>query len=185
MSAFVQWLATTPASITLRESTYPYPLIESIHVLTLCLFVGLASILDLRLMGITLKRVPVSEVARRLLPWMTGGFAIMVITGTLLFYAIPIRSYHSVWFRTKMILLVLAGLNAWVFHARVWRSVTTWDLDPVTPKAARVAGAASLVLWAGIIVTGRMIAYNWFDCDKPQPPFVVWAANCDSYPGSR
>lgn len=182
MSAFAQWLAETSGSIALHESLYMYPLVESIHVLTLCVFVGLASVLDLRLMGITLKRVPVSEVARRLLPWMVGGFTIMVITGSLLFYAIPIRSYHSVWFRVKMVMLVLAGLNAWVFHARIWRSVTTWDLDPVTPKAARVAGAASLVLWAGIIVTGRMIAYNWFDCDKPQPSFVVWAAGCDAYP---
>jgi hypothetical protein len=182
VSAFAQWLATTSGSIALRESIFMYPLVESIHVLTLCLFVGLAAVLDLRLMGVTLKRVPVSEVARRLLPWMAVGFTIMVVTGGLLFYAIPVRSYHSVWFRTKVILLVLAGLNAWVFHARIWRSVTAWDLDPVTPKAARVAGAASLLLWAGIIVTGRMIAYNWFDCDKPQPPLVVLAAGCDAYP---
>jgi hypothetical protein len=182
MSAFAQWLATTSGSIALHESLYMYPLVESVHVLTLCLFVGLATLLDLRLIGVVFKRVPVSEVARRLLPWMAVGFAIMVITGGMLFYAIPIRSYHSIWFRTKVILLVLAGLNAWVFHARIWRSVAAWDLDPVTPKAARVAGAASLVLWAGIIVTGRMIAYNWFDCDKPQPSVVVWAAGCDSYP---
>jgi hypothetical protein len=182
VSAFAQWLGTTSGSIALRESVYTYPMVESIHVLTLCLFVGLAAILDLRLIGITLKRVPVSEVARRLLPWMAAGFTVMVLTGSLLFYATPIRSYHSVWFRVKMIMLVLAGLNAWAFHARVWRSVATWDLDPVTPKAARVAGAASLVLWACIIVTGRMIAYNWFDCDKQQPPLVVWAAGCDAYP---
>src|SRR5262245_30304366 len=137
VSAFSQWLATTSGSLALRESVYTYPLLESIHVLTLCLFVGLAAILDLRLMGITLRRVPVSEVARRLLPWMAAGFTVMILTGSLLFYAIPIRSYHSLWFRLKMILLVMAGLNAWVFHARIWRSVTTWDLDPVTPKSAR------------------------------------------------
>ena len=137
---------------------------------------------DLRLMGLTLGRTPVSEVARRLLPWMGFGFTIMVITGVMLFYAIPVRSYHSVWFRTKLILLVLAGLNAWLFHARIWRSVSNWDLDPVPPAAARAAGTASLVLWAGIIVTGRMIAYNWFDCDKPQPAAIVWAAGCNSYP---
>ena len=54
-----------------------------------------------------------------------------------------------------------------------------WDLDPITPKRARVAGAASLVLWAAIIFSGRMIAYNWFDCDRqPQPRFINWAAGC-------
>jgi hypothetical protein len=185
MSALSQWLATTSGSTALRESTYMYPIVESTHVLTLCVFVGLASILDLRLMGLMLRRVAVSEVARRLLPWMGVGFAIMVVTGGLLFYAIPVRAYHSVWFRIKISLLVCAGLNAWVFHARIWRSVAAWDLDPVTPKPARVAGAASLLLWACIIVTGRMIAYNWFDCDKPQPPLVVWAAGCDAYPKAR
>jgi hypothetical protein len=182
MSAFCEWLAGTAGSIALHESLYAYPLVESVHVLTLCVFVGLAAMLDLRLMGVTLRRVPVSEVARRLLPWMAFGFFIMLLTGVLLFYAIPVRSYHSIWFRFKLILLVLAGLNAWVFHSRVWRSVADWDLDPRPPRAARVAGTASLVLWAGIIVSGRMIAYNWFDCDKPQPPFIVWAAGCDIYP---
>jgi hypothetical protein len=49
----------------------------------------------------------------------------------------------------------------------------------VTPRGARVAAAVSLTLWAGIIVAGRMIAYNWFDCDiQPQPAFVNWAAGC-------
>jgi hypothetical protein len=159
-----------------------YPLVESVHVLTLCLFVGLAALLDLRLMGVTLQRVPVSEVARRLLPWMGFGFLVMVVTGVLLFYAIPVRSFHSVWFRLKLILLVLAGINAWIFHARVWRRVAEWDLDPTPPAAARLAGTASLVLWAAIIVSGRMIAYNWFDCDRPQPRFVVWAAGCENDP---
>lgn len=182
MSALTEWLASTSGSIALHESLYMYPLVESVHVLTLCVFVGMASILDLRLMGVALKRVPVSEVARRLLPWMIGGFVIMIASGVLLFYAIPIRSWHNIFFRFKLVLLVLAGVNAWVFHARIWRSVTAWDLDPVTPGAARVAGAASLVLWAAIIVSGRMIAYNWFDCDKPEPPTVVWLAGCDSYP---
>jgi len=148
MNAFCQWLASTSGSIALHESLYMYPLVESVHVLTLCVFVGLAAILDLRLMGITLRRIPVSEVARRLLPWMGFGFTIMVITGVMLFYAIPIRSFHSVWFRMKLVLLVLAGLNAWLFHARIWRTVSEWDLEPIPPTAARVAdpkprGAAS------------------------------------------
>ena len=49
----------------------------------------------------------------------------------------------------------------------------------VAPRAARLAGYAALVLWAGIIVSGRLIAYNWFDCDiQPQPAFVNWVAGC-------
>jgi len=158
-----------------------YPLVESVHVLTLCLFVGLAAVVDLRLLGLMLRRVPVSELAARLLPFIAAGFVVMIATGSLLFYAIPVRSFHNVFFRVKMIMLVMAGLNAWVFHARVYRRVFEWDLAPIAPSAARVGGALSLILWAAIIVSGRMIAYNWFDCDKPQPAIVVWAAGCEAY----
>ena len=182
LSHLCEWLASTRGSIALHESLYMYPLVESVHVLTLCLFVGLAATLDLRLLGLTLRRVPMSEVAARLLPFMACGFAVMIATGSLLFYAIPVRSFHNVFFRLKMIMLVLAGVNAWVFHGGVYRRVFDWDLDPIAPKSARIGGALSLLLWAMIIVSGRMIAYNWFDCDKPQPAIIMWTAGCDAYP---
>jgi apolipoprotein N-acyltransferase len=176
---FVQWLAKTPGSTALHESVYAYPLVESAHVLTLCVFLGLAVMFDLRLLGITLTRVPMSQLKQRLGPWMTAGFIVMVVTGAMLFYAIPVRSYQSVWFRTKAVALVLAGLNAFVFHRRIDRRIEEWDRDPVPPRAARRAGARSLVLWTVIVVCGRMIAYNWFDCDKqPQPRLVNALAGC-------
>jgi hypothetical protein len=92
---FCHWLATTRGSIALHESLYMYPLVESLHVLTLCLFVGMAAMLDLRLLGWTMRGVPVSEASARLLPWMRAGFVVMVITGGLLFYAIPVRTYQT------------------------------------------------------------------------------------------
>ena len=160
---FCRWLETTEWSIALHESLWVYPIVESVHVLTLCLFVGMTVILDLRLLGVTMRRVPVSEIATRLRPWSGVGFALMVVTGALLFYAIPVRTYLNIFFRLKVAMLILAGLNAWFFHSRIYRRIAEWDLDAVTPKAARVAGGISLLLWAGIIVAGRMIAYNWFD----------------------
>ena len=175
----MEWLAATPWSIALHESLYMYPLVESAHVLTLCLFAGTALMWDLRLLGLTLREVPVSEVSRRLIPWTMAGFVIMVITGGLLFYAIPVRTYQNIFFRVKVVFLVLAGLNVWVFHRRVQRTQDEWDLAPVPPRGARMAAIASLVLWAAVIVSGRMIAYNWFDCDiQPQPAIVNWAAGC-------
>jgi hypothetical protein len=176
---FVEWLAETSWSIALHESLYVYPLVESTHVLTLTLFVGLTVMLDLRLLGLTMRRVPVSEVTARLVPWAKLGFVVMVITGLLLFYAIPVRTYQSIFFRVKVAMLMLAGLNVWLFHSRVARHVDQWDLAPVTPVAARVVAVVSLILWAGIVVAGRMIAYNWFDCDiQPQAAFINWAAGC-------
>jgi hypothetical protein len=165
--------------MALHESLYMYPLVESVHVLTLCVFVGLSVLLDLRLLGLTLRRVPASEVIRRFVPWMSVGFAVMTVSGALLFYAIPVRSYQNVFFRLKLVTLVLAGANAWIFHSTVHRRVAEWDGDPVPPRGARVAGMLSLILWAVVIVSGRMIAYNWFDCDlQPQPRVINVAAGC-------
>src|SRR3972149_336398 len=104
---FCQWLSETPWSIALHESLWVYPLVESTHVWSLALFVGFSVLLDLRLLGLVMQRLPTSEVARRLLPWMVGGFVLMVVTGLLLFFAIPIRTYHSIFFRLKVLLLVL------------------------------------------------------------------------------
>jgi len=175
-----QWLADTRGSIALRESVYMYPIIESVHVLTLCLFVGMSVLLDLRLLGWVLRQVRPSEMADRLVPWMKAGFAVMIVTGLLLFYGIPVRYYQNIFFRVKMIALLLAGLNAFIFEIGVRRRTAEWDLRPVPPSAARAAGAASLALWAVIIVAGRMIAYNWFDCDKqPQSHFINWATGCE------
>ena len=176
---FCEWLAGTSGSRALHESLLIYPLLESTHVLTLCVFLGTAVMVDLRLLGLTLVRVPMSEIKRQLGPWMVAGFVVMVITGMLLFYAIPVRSYQSLWFRIKVVALILAGLNAFVFHSGIDRRVAEWDRERVPPPAARRAGAASLLLWGVIVVTGRMIAYHWFDCDKqPQPRIVNVLAGC-------
>ena len=178
MLGFFKWMADTPWSVALHESLYGYPIVESIHVWALCLFVGMAVVLDLRLTGLSFTSVPVSQIARRILPWTTFGFVLMVISGILLFYAIPVRSYQNIFFRVKLLLLVVAGLNAWVFHPR---GIQSWDADPIPPRSARFAGYASLVLWMTIIFCGRMIAYNWFDCDRPDQAHIISTlAGCEA-----
>jgi hypothetical protein len=176
---FFGWLADTPWSVALHESQYAYSIIESMHVWTLAVFFGSVVMFDMRLLGWIMPKVPASEVVGRLLPVTKAAFVIMVISGTLLFFAIPLRSYQNIFFRAKMIMLLLAGLNVWIFHSGVYRRVTTWDVENVPPKAARVAGALSLVLWVCIVLSGRMIAYNWFDCDRqPQPAIVNLLTSC-------
>ena len=176
---FFQRMGDSSWSTGLHESRYAYDLIESVHVWTLCLFFGLTVMFDLRLLGWVMQEVPVSEVARRLLPWTMLGFVIMVISGSLLFSAIPVRSYQNIFFRAKMLMLLLAGVNVWIFHSGIYRRVEKWDLASVPPRAARVAGALSLVLWIAIVLSGRMIAYNWFDCDRqPQRAIVNFLTSC-------
>ena len=177
--SLLDWLARTPWSIALHESQYVWPFTESLHVLTLAWFVGCAVILDLRLLGVAFNAVPVSEVTDRVLPFTRAGFAVMVTTGVMLFYATPVSYYQSIFFRIKVVLLVVAGINVFVFHSRTQRTVADWDLADRPPRAARVAAIVSLVAWTGVVVTGRLIAYNWFSCDiQPQSAFINWAAGC-------
>jgi hypothetical protein len=176
---FCEWLARTAWSIALHESLYVYPLVETAHVLALLLFVGIVSFVDLRLLGWVFRDVPVSDVVARLIPWAVGGFVVIATTGALLFYAIPVRTYLSIFFRIKVLVLVAAGINTAVLHRALDGGAVPWNADTRPPFGARLAGALSLLSWATVIVMGRMIAYNWFDCDRqPQSDFINWAAGC-------
>jgi len=159
---FCEWLAATPASIALHESRYVFLGVLTTHVMTLCVFAGMAAIVDLRLLGLMMLRVPASELLARLLPWVAGGFALMAASGSLLFFAAPVDRYDNVFFRAKLILLAAAGVNVWLFHKTAYRRVAEWDLDPIPPLDVRAAGGISLALWAAIIVAGRMMPYQQY-----------------------
>ena len=161
---FFEWLAATPTSTALRESHYLYLAILATHVLTLTVFLGTAIIVDLRLLGLLMIRVPVSQILSRLVPWTTGGFAIMAASGSLMFYASPADKYVNLFFRAKMVMLILAGLAVWMFFRSVHRSIDGWDRDPIPPRAARLVGGLTLLLWVAILAAGRMIPYQqyWF-----------------------
>ncbi len=173
----VQQINQSAGSLALRESIWIYPIVETTHVVSLALFVGTVLMVDLRLLGLAFRRTPISEMASRILPWTIFGFLITAATGLLLFYAIPERSFYSVWLRLKVALIVLAGLNAMVFHWRARRNKNVWD-QGTTPRSLRVTGAISLAAWITAIFMGRMIAYDWFDCGKPRPAWVEIVAQC-------
>src|SRR5579863_3539155 len=111
LASFLEWLSNTQFSMYMRESTWGEPIVESIHVLTLTLFLGFAVMLDMRLLGVVLKRRRMSEVLAQFNPWLFGGFAVMIVSGALLFSADPVSFYTTTFFKVKMIMLVLAGLN--------------------------------------------------------------------------
>lgn len=176
--AFAEWLDTFAWSTALHESYYMYPWVESTHVLTLMVFLGMLFVIDLRMLGLAFVNVPASKLAERLDTPMMIGFAVMMITGFVLYFAIPVRFSTSIWFRIKVVLLIAAGINALLFRKKMQAAKNTWDTDPVPPKRIRVGAALSLALWSGVVVTGRTIAYDWFDCHKELSYFMYWAAGC-------
>jgi hypothetical protein len=158
---FCKMLDKSAVGVQIRESTLLFPVIEGIHVLALAFSVGLILISDLRLIGVILRKRPVSEVWTQFFPWMMSGFAVMVVTGVLLFWSHALAAYNSVAFRAKLVLLVLSAVNAAVYHATIYRKMDQWDTAPVPPAGARFAGWASLLFWAGIVTMGRIMAYSF------------------------
>jgi hypothetical protein len=173
-----EWLDSHEWSTALHESYYMYNWIESTHVLTLMVFLGMLFVIDLRMLGLIFSGVPASRISKRLEVPMFVGFSVMVATGLLLYYAIPVRTTQSIWFRIKVVLLIAAGINALLFRNAMQSSVDTWDRDPVAPKRFRIGAMLSLGLWTGVVATGRTIAYDWFDCHQSMSNFMYWAAGC-------
>jgi hypothetical protein len=159
LTRFLQWLDATQFSLWMRGSIWAEPIVETIHVLTLTLFLGFAVLLDLRLLGVCMRKRRVSEVIGQFNPYLVGGFAVMIISGVLLFSGDPLSFYSTTFFKVKMILLVFAGLNVLIFNATIGRKVAEWDLAAKTPQAAKIAAVVSLVLWVAIVAAGRAIAY--------------------------
>ena len=155
-----QWLNNTAVSVAIRESILVFPVIEGTHLLAIGVSAGTIALTDLRLLGLVMKKDPASKVLRSLLPFTIAGFIVVFITGGLLFWAEAAKSYSNTWFRFKLLFLILAGLNALVFHLGIYGKMHIWDDDATPPGRARMAGAGSLFLWAMVIWLGRQFAYS-------------------------
>ena len=176
---FGQWMEAQQYSQMLVAGYYSYSWLEATHVLTLMVCIGSLFIIDFRMLGLVMPNVPASTIAARLHKPMIIGFVIMFITGALLVYAKPVETIQSLWFRMKMILLLLAFINAWIFNNRMKSAVEgNWDTDPVAPKPLRTGAIISLVLWCGVVTLGRYIPYDWVDCTNTTNTTILWAAGC-------
>jgi uncharacterized membrane protein len=154
-----EWLQNLPWTSGVKESTWQFPIIESIHSLGLAAMLWPAAILDLRLLGVLMRRRPVSTVAAQFLPWVWIGFTVMILSGAVLFSSEAVKCYNSPFFRIKVILIALAGFNALIFHKTVLRDIAVWDKSENTHWRARLAGGCSLAVWIGVVAMGRALAY--------------------------
>jgi hypothetical protein len=157
-----EWLEATPLGVMVRESLWGFPILVAIHIIGVIFSAGIVVWLDLRLLGVSMRGVPVSTVYRRLMPIAFVGFGVMFLTGGMLVTGFATSAYHNVYFFAKIAALMLAATNAAFYHANVERRIALWDRSPAPPLPARMAGIISIVLWATVIMAGRMIAYTLY-----------------------
>jgi len=158
--ALLAWIEALPISLAMKESAWLFPAFESVHVIAISLVVGSIAIVDLRLLGLTSNKKPVSELAGEILPWTWGLFCIALLSGAMMFCANAAGYFDNTPFRLKMLFLVLAGLNMAMFHLFAYRSVHLWDHGTPTAAGAKVAGGLSLLLWIGVVLFGRWIGFT-------------------------
>ena len=151
-------LEAAPLAVAMRHDLWLYPIVEIVHISGFVVLVGSIVVLDLRLLGIS-RSLPAGALARHVLPWTLGAFFVIVPTGLLMFMAHATDLVSNGAFQLKLALLMLAGLNAALFHTGVFRRHAQWDLDVSPPAAVKAHAAASLVIWFGVITCGRLLAY--------------------------
>lgn len=153
-----EWLEAAPLAVYIRQSHLLYPAIEIVHIAGFILLAGSAFLFDIRLLGVS-RSIPVSDLARHLLPWSRRSLLLVIPSGFLLFMTQATSLSDNRVFWTKLLLIILAFANAGYFHRFTLKDVSSWDRLMPTPAAAKAAGLISLLLWTGVITCGRLLAY--------------------------
>jgi hypothetical protein len=150
-----EWFEYTAPGIVVRESVWLFPVIEAVHLLGLCLLGGALLVVDLRMLGFGLRGQSISQLHRYMQPWLTGAVVLMLGTGVLLFLSEAVKCYYSQSFRVKIIALTVALIFTFTLRARIAADGT------LTPSVgARLAAAASIMLWLTVAAAGRWIGFS-------------------------
>ena len=159
IQTFSTWLHGTRLSWAVAGGIpWIWPLCETLHFMGLALLIGVVGVLDLRMLGMA-KELPLRPL-QRLLPWSILGFAINLITGFLFFAGDPTQYIHNVAFGMKLLFIGLAGVNVMLFYVTgLSRRVDRVGAGEDAPLAAKLAAAASLLLWIGVMYWGRMLPF--------------------------
>jgi hypothetical protein len=160
LASFFRSIEATGIATAIRENDLLFPLIESIHVLATTLVFGIIAVVDLRLLGLASLGRRTTKLMAELLPSTWVAFAISAITGTLLFASNAKEYAGNFYFDSKLLLMVLAGMNVFVFHVFTMRGISVWDAASRTPWRAKIAGGISLLLWVGVVFCGRWIGFT-------------------------
>jgi hypothetical protein len=145
-SAFGQWIG---------QSTERIAWLFVMHLTGMTLLLGGTVVVSLRLLDIGLRSQPLQQLARDVAPWRTAGLVLSLVSGALIFTGGAASYYEGAWFRLKMTLLCAAI----IFNFTLFRRVTQAAEARFSPWLNRVTGGLALLLWFGVGMAGRAIAF--------------------------
>ena len=157
MLEFAAWVESTPISKTLFGMSWLWPACESLHFIGLCMLIGGAGLLDLRLMGM-FRGVPIRHI-KAMMPWAIVGFLINAVTGVLFLIMQPHLYLSSAVWWSKVAFIGIAAANALLFETRLARPALSMAPDADMPRAMKVVGVCSLFSWFAVLYCGRMLPY--------------------------
>jgi hypothetical protein len=157
MEAFAQSIEGGIVYTWVTSIFWLWPLMETLHFIGLSLLLGGLIIIDTRMAGF-FRGLNITA-THKLLPWVFVGFGINLTTGVLFFFGDPMRYAVNWGFRVKMVLVVIAGLNALWFWVRLNKPMHSWEPHGDTPGEAKLVAWISLVAWTGVLLFGRLIPY--------------------------
>lgn len=156
-------LQETGLAEALRFWRWAYPIVNTGHILGLALLFGAIVPLDLRLLGVW-PSVPVSLLARVLVPVAGTGLGLALVSGTLLFSVDPLKYANLPLFRIKLLLIAAGVVNvSLVHHSKAWKDLmgntSVSSTGPIPSPYLRLAGLVSASVWFLVIFCGRLVAY--------------------------
>ena len=161
MKQFAQWLSTTLLSIFIQNhNSWAIPAIQSIHIVGIAIVLGSVFMIDLRILGWAGMDQTLGQTTRRFGPWLTGALWLMFATGILMVIGEPVRELITFSFWLKMFLVALGALIAVIFLRAVRRHEQRWEEIVEKRRAVRWLAVITFLIWACIIILGRLIAYD-------------------------
>jgi len=160
LQELISYFENSALADNIRENDLLFPLIESVHVVSICLVVGSILVVDLRLLGLASLDRSVSRVSRGILPLTWFAFAVAVASGSLMFISNATKYLENGYFIAKLLLIGAAGLNMVIFHAISARNQPQWENQARLPLQARLAGGLSILLWISVVACGRWIGFT-------------------------
>lgn len=158
--SFLEWLQNTSLAIFVAETLWAYPLLETLHTLGMALLLGVLGLINLRVLGYK-PVLPLIGTAD-LLPIAWLGFTINALSGLLLFTSDAVNFFMSNTFRVKILLIVLAGINAVILGRKVFDPAYADNAEQTVTSGARAIAGSSLVFWIVAVICGRIYAYYPF-----------------------